>query len=52
MIRLARDETPCPFDSFNYQEGHYLGVVAIMECHLLQPYDHGRLDHDEIPYPL
>ena len=49
MIRLACDETPCPSDCFNYQEGHYLSVMAIMECHPLHPYDHGRLARTETP---
>lgn len=52
MIKPARDETSCPSDNFDYQEAHYPGVVAIMESHLLQPYDHGRLARDETPYPL
>ena len=52
MIRLARDETPYPYDSFMHQEGHYLGLVAKLECHLLDPNDHGRLACDEIPYPF
>ena len=49
MIRLARDETPCPSNGFNYQEGHYLGLVAKMECHPLHTYDHGRLARTETP---
>ena len=52
MIRLACDETPYPSDSFNYQVGHYFGLVAKMECHPLHPYDHGRLARTETPYPL
>ena len=52
MITLAHDENPYPSDNFNYQEGHYLGLVAKMECHLLHPYDHGRLARAETPYPV
>jgi len=49
---MAHDEIPYLSNSFNYQERHYLGLVAKMECHLLHSYDHGRLAHDETPYPL
>lgn len=52
MIRPSHDETSYPSNGIDYQEGHYPGMVAIMECHLLHPYDHGRLAHDETPYPL
>ena len=52
MIKLSRDETSYPFDGFDYLEGHYPGVVAIIECHLLHPYDHGRMAHEETPYPI
>ena len=52
MIRLACDDTPYPSDGFHYQEGHYLGLVAIRESHLLHPYYHGRLACNETPYPL
>ena len=24
----------------------------LWSCHLLDPYDHGKLAHDETPYPL
>jgi hypothetical protein len=49
--KLARDETSCPL-TLNAKV-HCPGVVAIVGMPLmLISYDHGRLSHDETPYPF
>jgi hypothetical protein len=49
--KSARDETSCPL-TLN-AKGHCPGVVAIVGMSLmLISYDHGRLAHDETPYPF
>jgi hypothetical protein len=49
--KSARDETSCPL-TLN-TKGHYPGVVAIVGMPLiLLSYDHGRLAHDDTPYPF